>query len=213
MAIKVKICGITNEQDALWAVNLGAHYIGVNLSESSPRKVSVQMAKRIVAKVPPFIPCVGVFVEQNAEQILKIVEKTGLMGVQLHGEQTPEDCAALRGRLEESVPVIKVFRVEQEADLEPMSMYKNICQYFLIDARVENVPGGTGQSFPWELACGAKGFGVPYFVAGGLTPDNVQEAIEKTQPFGVDVASGVEKSPKRKDYDKMKKFIEEAKGI
>jgi phosphoribosylanthranilate isomerase len=108
--------------------------------------------------------------------------------------------------------VMRAFRLAGEADLEALSAFKEVCKYFLLDARVEDQPGGTGQTFPWALAAQAKSFGLPLFVAGGLTPENVAEAVEATRPFAVDVASGVEKSPKRKDYDKVKKFIEEAKN-
>jgi phosphoribosylanthranilate isomerase len=192
-------------------VNLGVHYLGFNFYSQSPRKVSPELAARIVAKVPPFVPCVGVFVDQEVKDILKIVQKAGLMGVQLHGEQTPEDCRALREQLEDSVLLMKAFRVAQESDVEAMSAYQGLCSHFLLDARVEDQPGGTGQSFPWELAERAKFYRTPLFVAGGLTPENVREAIKRTQPFAVDVASGVEKSPKRKDYDKLKTFVEQVK--
>jgi phosphoribosylanthranilate isomerase len=207
---KVKICGITNEEDAVWAVNYGAHYIGLNFHKDSPRKVSPDQAAKIVKKLPPFIPCVGVFVEQKVDQILKIIEKTGLMGVQLHGDHTPEDCRAITEKME--VTLIRAFRVADEKDLEAIIPFKGVCSHILLDAKVEGVAGGTGQTFPWELARRAKAFGLPIFLAGGLTPENVAQAVEDVQPFAVDVASGVEKSPKRKDLEKMKKFINEAKN-
>lgn len=207
---KVKICGITNEEDATWAVNLGAHFIGLNFYSKSPRKVSPDLAGRVARKVPPFVPTVGVFVDHSVEDIVKIAQKVGLQGIQLHGEYSPEDCRRLSEQLESFL--MRVFRVATAADLESLGAYKEVCKYFLLDAKVEDQPGGTGQTFPWELATQARGFGVPVFLAGGLTPDNVAEAVEAARPFAVDVASGVEKSPKRKDYDKMKKFIEEAKN-
>lgn len=230
MAVKVKICGITNEEDATWAVNMGASYIGVNFYSQSPRKVSPEQAAKIVKKVPPFVPVVGVFVDHTVQDILKIVGKTGVMGIQLHGEYSPEDCRALRASLDESVILIRVFRVASDADLDPIVNFRDAVTHFLLDAKVDepvaSVPaaegapapdappvavGGTGKTFPWNLAERAKSQGVPVFVAGGLTPENVREAVKQTQPFGVDVASGVEKSPKRKDYDKMKAFIEQAR--
>ncbi|HRY30582.1 MAG TPA: phosphoribosylanthranilate isomerase [Elusimicrobiota bacterium] len=211
MAVKIKICGITNEEDATWAANLGAHYLGFNFWSQSPRKVSVEMALRVVEKTPPFVLPVGVFVDHPAADIVKIVKKTRLRGVQLHGEQTPEECGELRNSLDPSVFLCKVFRVAQAADMENAGLYTDSCQYFLLDARVEGEPGGTGQTFPWDLAKQAKSHGVPIFLAGGLTPENVREAIKQAEPFGVDVASGVEKSPKRKDFDKLKSFIEQAK--
>jgi phosphoribosylanthranilate isomerase len=210
MSIKVKICGITNEEDATWAVNLGADFVGFNFHAGSPRKVSPELAARIAKKVPSFIPTVGVFVEQTVDQIAKIAEKTGLMGIQLHGDHTPEDCRALAERLE--CFLIKAVRVAADADLDILSAFRGSTKYILLDARVEGQPGGTGQTFPWELAERVRAQGTPLFLAGGLTPDNVAEAVEKVNPFAVDTASGVEKSPKRKDYEKMKKFISAAKG-
>lgn len=207
---KIKICGVTNEEDATWAVNLGAHYIGLNFCKQSPRKVSPEQAAKIAQKVPSFVPTIGVFVEHSVPEILKIAQKVGLGGVQLHGDHTPEDARALAEKLE--VLLIKAFRVAGEADLEPLAAYKDVVGYFLLDARVEGIAGGTGQTFPWDLAVRARAFGKPLFLAGGLTPDNVAQAIEAVQPFAVDVASGVEKSPKRKDFDRMKKFIDEAKN-
>lgn len=207
--MKVKICGITNEEDATWAVNLGADYIGLNFAAKSPRKVSPEVAAKVAKKVPPFIPCIGVFVEQSAEQILKIVEKVGLMGVQLHGAHTPEDARAITERME--ITVVRAIRVAEEKDLNEVSSFRGAATHVLLDAKVEGLAGGTGKTFPWALAKRAKSFGLPIFLAGGLTPENVRQAVLEAEPFAVDVASGVEKSPKRKDLDKMKKFIEEAK--
>jgi len=212
MSVKVKICGVTNEQDAQWAANLGADFIGLNFWSGSPRKVSVDMGAGIVAKLPPFVVPVGVFVDNPPEEIAKTVKKTGVKGVQLHGEQSPAEVAALAQALGPSVFIMKAFRVSAPEHLNAAADYKPHCKYFLIDARVEGEAGGTGQTFPWELAAAAKAHGLPVFVAGGLTPNNAEEAVEKTQPFGLDTASGVEKTPKRKDYDKMKAFIERAKN-
>jgi phosphoribosylanthranilate isomerase len=213
MTTKVKICGVTNEEDARWAVNLGAHYVGINFYSQSPRKVSPEMAAKIVKAVPSFVPCVGVFVDHPVDGILKVVQKTGLMGIQLHGDMyTPGDCRWIRENLDESVLLIKVFRVAGENDLEGMVLYRDLVTYCLLDARVEGTVGGTGQTFPWDLAVKAQAGGVKIFLAGGLTPENVGDAVRHVQPFAVDVASGVEKSPKRKDYEKMKKFMEKVKG-
>lgn len=209
MSTKVKICGITNEEDATWAVNLGAHYLGFNFHKDSPRKVSPDLAARIAKKVPSFVPTVGVFVEQTAAEIIKIAQKVGLAGIQLHGDHSPADAEAITAELE--VFIIKSVRVATEADLEVLSGFKEVVNYFLLDARVDGQLGGTGQTFPWELTARAKVYGKPVFLAGGLTPENVADAIETAQPFAVDVASGVEKSPKRKDYEKMKTFIEAVK--
>jgi phosphoribosylanthranilate isomerase len=209
--VKVKICGITNEEDATWAANLGADYVGFNFYSQSPRKVSPASAAAIRAKLPPFVLPVGVFVDDGVDGVVKIVQKAGLKGVQLHGDQTPEDCRALKEKLGPGVFVMKAARVSEAAHVEALAAFKDVCDYFLLDARSDAAMGGTGEKFPWELAAQAKSHGLPIFAAGGLTPDNVSQAIKKTQPFGVDVASGIEKSPKRKDYDKMKNFIDQAK--
>ena len=210
MVVKVKICGITNEEDAIWAVNLGAHYLGLNFHQDSPRKVSPDLAEKIAKKVPPFVTTVGVFVEQGPEEIVKIVRKVGLMGVQLHGDHTPEDARAVAEKAE--VILIRAVRVAEEKDLEAIAAFRGIVSHVLLDAKVEGLSGGTGTLIPWALAAQSKSFGVPLFLAGGLTPENVRQAAGEVQPFAVDVASGVEKSPKRKDIDKMKKFINEAKA-
>jgi phosphoribosylanthranilate isomerase len=208
---KIKICGVTNEEDATWAVNLGAHYIGLNFCKESPRKVSPEQAAKIARKVPSFVPTVGVFVEHTVPEILKIAQKVGLTGVQLHGDQTVEDArASLRKTGGSSHQGSSAWAGRPTSNA--LAAYKDVVGYFLLDARVEGVAGGTGQTFPWDLAVRARAFGKPLFLAGGLTPDNVAQAIEAAQPFAVDVASGVEKSPKRKDFDRMKKFIDEAKN-
>lgn len=211
MSVKVKICGLTNLEDAQWAVNLGADFLGFNFWSQSPRKVSPELASSIAPKLPPFVQSVGVFVDQPRADIVKIVRKVGLKGVQLHGEQSSEETAALAAELGAGIFICRAFRVKSAEDLAPAAAFQASCKYFLVDARSDEAPGGTGQPFPWALAQNLKPAGVPFFVAGGLTPENVADAVEATQPFGVDVASGVEKSPKRKDYDKMKSFIQKAK--
>lgn len=206
--IKVKICGITNEQDALWAVNLGADFIGINFWSGSPRHVSVAQGAKIVQKVPAFCRPVGVFVNEEAANLSKILKKTGLTMVQLHGQETPEVCQALKSQ---GVSVIKAVRVTDDASLEAAKAYAGAVDYLLLDAGTDEQPGGTGQTVSWETAAKASGLGIPFFLAGGLTPENVGQAAAKVKPQGVDVASGVEKSPKRKDYEKMKDFITKAR--
>ena len=210
MTVKIKICGITNEEDAVWAVNLGAHYLGLNFAKDSPRKVSPDVAEQIARKVPPFVTTVGVFVEQGPEEIVKIVRKVGLMGVQLHGDHTPEDAWAVAEKAE--VTLIRAVRVAEEKDLEAIAAFQGIVSHVLLDAKVEGLAGGTGTLVPWVLAAQSKSFGVPLFLAGGLTPQNVRQAASEVQPFAVDVASGVEISPRRKDIEKMKTFINEARA-
>ncbi|MEW6558375.1 MAG: phosphoribosylanthranilate isomerase [Elusimicrobiota bacterium] len=255
---KIKICGITNEKDALWAANTGVDFIGLNFYKNSPRKISVDMAKRIVSKLPEFVKSVGIFVDEEIETILKIVKKVQLKLIQLHGNETPEFCDELKERITNTVPanslwenrpqIIKVFRIkpeqmfgnqplfrnqptsevvkteqkpnkcsemlqtEQMFGTEHLFGYKSI-DYFLFDTFVENLQGGTGQTFNWDLAVEIKKAGKPIFLSGGLTPENVTNAIKKVEPFAVDVCSGIERTPTRKDYDKMLAFVKAVRKV
>jgi len=235
--LKIKICGITNRQDALWITNMGADYIGLNFYSGSPRKISIKYARELVNALPPFILSVGVFVNHPIEDIKKILKKCPLKLLQVHGDETVDYCGELKAL---NLPVIKAFRIGDESDLEQITGYKDVCDYILLDKKTKDKPvetetdsdtqdggqttseepskeeqatlfGGTGETFDWDLAVKAKDFGKPIFLAGGLNPENITEAIEKVRPFAVDAASGVEKSPKRKDFDKVKDFINKAK--
>jgi phosphoribosylanthranilate isomerase len=157
------------------------------------------------------VSSVGVFVDESQAEIVKIAKKTGLKYIQLHGNETPEFCKAVA--IASSLPIIKAFRISDEKSVEAIAAYKDSVEYFLLDACVPGEPGGTGEVFNWDLALKAKEIGKPVFLAGGLTPENVTEAILKVMPFAVDVASGVERLQRRKDYDKMNKFIRAARGL
>lgn len=221
---KIKICGLTNEKDAIWATNLGAEYLGFNFYKLSPRKISPKLAGKVIAKLPSFVQPVGVFVNEEMKTALKIVKKCNLSLAQLHGEETPEYCEKFK--VESSMPhrqvtgettklkvgIIKAFRIKDEKSLETIPQYIDKVDYFLLDTYVEEVAGGSGEVFNWDLAMRVKEFGKPIFLAGGLTPENVKEAITKVQPYAVDVASGVERLPRRKDYEKMKIFIQAVRG-
>lgn len=209
--IKAKVCGITNNDDALLAANLGYDFLGLNFWKDSPRKVSVANAKEIVSKLPPFISAVGVFVDEDSAVLAKTIKKAALWTVQLHGAESPDYCRQIADDC--GVTVIKAFRIASEADIEAMQPYRDAVKYFLLDAFVPGQPGGTGETFNWDLAVKAKDLGVPVFLAGGLTPDNIEEAIEKVMPFGVDTASGVERLTRKKDYDKMTRFIRSARNL
>ncbi|HAX61501.1 MAG TPA: phosphoribosylanthranilate isomerase [Elusimicrobia bacterium] len=219
---KIKICGITNEKDALWAANAGVDFIGLNFYKNSPRKISVDMAKKITAALPEFVKSVGIFVDEEIETLLKVIKKVQLSAVQLHGNETPEYCAQLREKISGSVPantlwegkpqIIKAFGIGGDFRTEQMSQYGN-ADYFLLDTFVDDLLGGTGQTFNWDLAVETKKLGKPVFLSGGLTPENVSEAIKKVEPFAVDVCSGVERTPTRKDYDKMLSFVKAVRKI
>ena len=171
--MKAKICGITNEEDALMAVNLGAHFIGLNFHSESPRKVSVDLAARIANKVPPFVPLLGVFVNQTPAEIVKIAQKVGLGGIQLHGDQTPDDCRAIAGQLESFV--MRAFRIGGEADLEPLAAFQEVCKYVLLDARVEDQPGGPCQTVHWALGARAESCGCRISLADWFHKEHVSE--------------------------------------
>lgn len=209
--VKVKICGVTNYDDALLVANLGAEYIGLNFCKDSPRKVSVKMAKDVAAKMPPFVSLVGVFVDEDVQEVAKTAKKAGLRLIQLHGNESVDYCRELV--LLTSLPVIKAFRMEGPQTVEAMKPYVEAVNYFLLDAFVPGVAGGTGETFNWEFAVAAKELGKPIILAGGLTAENVSEAVKKVLPFAVDVATGVERLPRRKDYDKMNAFIRKARGL
>jgi len=202
--VRIKICGITNEKDALWVINLGVDYIGFNFYKDSPRKISPKLAAQIIGKLPSFTQPVGVFVNEEMKAVKMIAEKCRLNLVQLHGEETPEYCRELQTQ-SPRLKIVKAFRIRDKENLDGIGNYS--VDYYLLDSYVPGIEGGTGEIFNWDLAVEAKQFGKPVFLAGGLTPDNVTQAIEKVDPYGVDVASGVERTPRRKDYNLMREFI------
>ena len=204
MSVTVKICGITSEADALAAAEAGADAIGLMFYEDSPRCVSIEQAKAISAVLPPHIVRVGVFVNASEATISRAIAECALSIAQFHGDETPEDC----GRF--AIMTIKAFRMKGPETLEEMEQFPT--DGFLLDAFVEGELGGTGAAFNWDLAVRAQEFGRPVFLAGGLTADNVAEAVQKVQPFAVDVSSGVESAPGKKCADKMRAFVSAAKG-
>jgi phosphoribosylanthranilate isomerase len=203
MATRVKICGITNKEDAASAIEAGADALGFVFYEKSPRFVTREIARDIIATVPPFVTTVGVFVNEAADVIKGLREFVPLDRVQLHGDETPEFSELLGSG------VIKALRIKGEEDILVMKGYN--VETFLLDAFVEATPGGTGVSFDWAIALEAKRYG-RIILSGGLTPENVAEAVKRAAPYAVDVSSGVESSPGVKDPDKIRRFIEEAKG-
>ncbi len=200
--MKVKICGITTIEDALAAVEFGADALGFVFYAESPRCITPQEARKIIDRLPPFIPTVGVFVNETPAKIQDIITSAHLQVVQLHGEEPPEQCILWR-------PSIKAFRVKDFVDLKPLEQYKCMSAY-LIDTYTPSSYGGTGQIFNWDIALEAKKFG-PIILAGGLTPENIEKAVRWVMPYGVDVSSGVEFKKGKKDLHKMKDFIDKAR--
>lgn len=205
MQVRVKICGITNLDDAIAAVDFGADALGFVFFEKSPRYISHADAAAIIKKLPSFTTTIGVFVNEKPEQVEKIIDLTYIDAVQLHGNETPEMCDISRR-------VIKAIRVKSLESLDPLINYKDRVSAFLLDTFTPDILGGTGQIFNWDIAIYAKQFG-KIILAGGLTPDNVAEAIRRVRPYGVDVSSGIESEKGKKDHKKMKLFIERAKGV
>jgi phosphoribosylanthranilate isomerase len=202
--IKIKICGITNLEDAEAAIDLGADALGFVFYQKSPRSISPAEAASIISKLPPFISTIGVFVDESPGEIQKIVEKTGSGIVQLHGNEPPESCRM-------PVKIIKGIRVESIESLEPLAIYRDLVSAFLLDTYAPHTPGGTGQVFNWEIAIQAKKFG-RVILAGGLNPENISEAVSLVKPYAVDVSSGIELNKGKKDHQKMKLFIERARA-
>ncbi|WP_447977366.1 phosphoribosylanthranilate isomerase [Candidatus Nitrospira bockiana] len=199
----VKICGITNPEDARAAVAAGADALGFVFYKSSPRCVTADTARRIIATLPPFVLPVGVFVNEDIKVVRDLMDACGLALAQLHGDEPATYCEQL-GR-----PVLKAFRLGSMASFLAMAEYKGRAgvRGFLIDAYAETGYGGTGRTADWGLAAEAAR-SAPVLLAGGLTPTNVAEAIRRVQPYGVDVSSGVEASPGKKDHAKVTAFID-----
>ncbi len=200
--IKIKICGITNLDDAMAAAEDGADALGFIFYKKSPRYVDPEKAAEIIHQLPPFITPVAVFVNEREEKIRDIQFTTGIKVLQFHGDERPEFCDRFATR------VIKAFQVKDKDSLKHMAHYH--VGALLLDSYREGVRGGTGTTFDWHLAVVAKTLG-RVVLAGGLTPENVAEAVKLVQPYGVDVAGGVEREKGLKDHAKLKKFITEVR--
>ncbi len=197
--VKIKICGITSATDAQAAVEAGADALGLMFFAGSPRHIPMDKAREIARGLPPFIIRAGVFADPDPAEVFEAVRLCGLNLLQFHGAETPRFCQQF------GLMTMKAFRVQNADSLRPLSAYQT--HAFLLDTYVEGKPGGTGETFNWDLAREATKLGRPVFLAGGLTPQNVAEAVRKVEPFGVDVSSGVEQSPGKKDPKKMRDFI------
>jgi len=201
--VKVKICGITSLEDALTAVAAGADALGFVFHSASPRHISPEQAADIIKQLPPFIQTVGLFVNEARDTVNTTADQCGLDIIQLHGEESPGYCDSVRRR------VIKAYRVKDISTLDSLVQYH--VSGCLLDAWSPAAHGGTGQTFNWEIAAEAAKRGHRIVLAGGLTPDNIAEAVRRVNPYAVDVSSGVESSPGHKDAEKIRKFIIQAK--
>jgi phosphoribosylanthranilate isomerase len=209
--LRVKICGVTNEADARHAALMGADAVGLNFYPDSPRCVAAGTAQYILRELPPFVAAVGVFVDLPLRQVFEQVQPLARIGVlQWHGKNR---------EMSDGYPyhLIQAFGVADAAGLQAVQRYLDTCRplgrlpaALLLDAHVPGQHGGTGRTAPWQLLASFRPE-VPIILAGGLTPENVAEAVRVVRPYGVDVASGVEHSPGRKDPDKVRRFIANAR--
>jgi len=203
--VKVKVCGITNPEDARVAADAGADAIGLIFAES-PRRISVERAREIASTLPEGILKVGVFVDAEPEEVLRIAREVGLDYAQLHGDEPPEGVTKIRGG---GVGVMKALRVRNAEALAAVERYE--ADLFLLDAWSAEVRGGTGARFDWELAKSLRGRD-NIVVSGGLGPENVREAIEYFEPYGVDASSSLEERPGKKNGERVRRFVVAARG-
>jgi phosphoribosylanthranilate isomerase len=209
--LRIKICGVTNEADARQAALLGADAVGLNFYQGSPRCIDAETAQFVLRELPPFVAAVGVFVDVPLRQAFLQVQGLGRIGtIQWHGTNR---------ELSDAYPyhLISAFPVRDASSLQAIQRYLDTCRSLgkmpsalLLDGHAPGQHGGTGQAAPWDLLASFRP-NVPIILAGGLTPDNVAEAVHIVRPYGVDVASGVEKTPGHKDPDKMRRFIANAR--
>lgn len=200
---RIKVCGITNEQDALKAARLGAWAVGFIFHKKSPRYISPFKAKKIIDALPPFVTPVGVFVNNNLGAMRDIISHTGIRVVQLHGDEDQHFCSRLKRY---NVKIIKVIRVSDDFSAKSIEPYK--VDAFLFDTFDKDVEGGTGKTFDWRKLVEIKNQAIPIILSGGLNSQNVIEAVNGLRPYAVDVNSGVEDEPGKKNPAKVKEFID-----
>ncbi len=209
MSTKVKICGITNVDDAVFSAECGADALGFIFYEKSARNIDTLTARGIIKRLPPLVTTVGVFVGEDTATVKEVVEDTGIGVVQLHGGESVDYLIELE-RLLPNTKFIKVFRVGEGRALEGAEEFD--VSAFLLDTYAPDAHGGTGKVFDWNIAREAKRLG-RIILSGGLNPDNAAEAVRSVNPYAVDVSSGVEAGPGIKDHDKVKNFIDRIKKI
>lgn len=207
--LKVKICGITNYDDALNATNLGADYLGFQLIKDSPKKVSDKMLKEVNEKLPPFVLAVGIFVDQDSKTITKVVKKTGIKVVQLNGSETPEFCKALAVSL--GVKVFKYMKFTSVADVLKLQPYVGNVDYFVLDIATKDEQGNDILAI--ESLSGLEQISTPYFITGNISSENVNDVMEKAKPYGVEADTTIERLQRRKDFNKMADFIKNAHSL
>ncbi|MGD8566479.1 MAG: phosphoribosylanthranilate isomerase [Gammaproteobacteria bacterium] len=205
MRTRVKICGITRARDALKAVEFGADAIGLVFYEKSPRAVTIEDARAIIQKLPPFVSVVGLFVDPSPKDVAAVLHRVTLDLLQFHGDESPVDCSAYNR------PYIKAIRMREGIDVAAEVKRYTTARGILLDTHDPRVPGGTGRVFDWSTI--PRGLEKPVILAGGLTPDNVWQAITKVRPFAVDVSGGVEAEKGIKDMEKMAAFMRGVQSV
>lgn len=203
MQTRLKICGITSKEDAVYAAESGADAIGLVFYEPSPRSVTMEQAEDIVAGLPPFVTTVGLFVDAEASFVEEVLEKVPLDLLQFHGDESPDYCNSF------ARPYMKAIRMRADVDLQQEAARYATARALLVDAYQPGVPGGTGKTFDWERI--PSGLDKPLVLAGGLNADNVESAIRQVHPWAVDVSGGVEREKGVKDHLKVYRFIDNVK--
>jgi len=206
MGLKIKICGITNAGDAMAAIEAGADALGFMFYEQSPRNVSIASVAKIARELPPFVSLVGVFVDPAEELIAEAQVECGLDALQFHGQESPAFCEQFA-----NYKIIKSFRIQGAESLRDLAAYQTAA--WLLDSHVPGQLGGTGTQFNWDLAGEVRKLGRPIILAGGLTAGNVAEAVRQVHPYAVDVSTGVESAPGKKDPGKLREFITAARKV
>lgn len=204
----VKICGITNLEDAVNAVESGADFLGFNFYAGSPRYIKPSAARTIIDQLPQSVVTVGVFVNEQLERILEIAAEAGVLMLQLHGDESPEYCATLSGK---GRNVIKAFNTRNEFSLDVVKQY--YVPLILIDAAAPDARGGTGMLSDWSVARSARKAFLLVFLAGGLSAENVASAIAAVEPYAVDACSALEQSPGKKDHEKVRQFVAAVRAV
>lgn len=202
--VRVKICGVKTAEDAQCAARCGADAIGLVFCDGSPRTVTAEQAKEIIADLPPFVSVVGLFMNTPKEQIEKVLSQVSLDIIQFHGEETQEECCSYGLPYIKAVPMRDSEMRGQDKLLEYQKLFYD-CKGFVVDSHAPGEAGGSGEIFDWKIL--PKDFSKPLLLAGGLNPDNVAQAIVEARPYCVDVSSGVESQKGVKDHDKIAAFI------
>jgi len=203
----IKICGITNVDDALAAVAAGADALGFNFYKPSPRYVTPQTAREIVAKLPVSVLTVGVFVNEESQSVRNIANEANVAALQLHGDESPEYCRELgKDRY-----VIKTFAVANDFDVQRIQPYR--VEAIMLDTKHNSLRGGTGRVFDWSVAKEVNDFVPKLFLAGGLSPENIEEAVATVRPYAIDACSALEDEPGRKNHERMRAFVEIARSV